>query len=138
MSSARKRKQPVIMIADHDEEERGLLRAILKLIGFQVVEAWDGHQAIRLAQRESPDLLVVDLTLPRLGGREGLDKIRRLSDRPTLPIVAVSPDRVDYQSSGSKTVFLLKPIEYEQLYALLARFLPRHNTITTRLKCLPL
>jgi len=125
------------MIADHDEDERCLLRAILKLIGFQVVEAWDGPNAVKLVQQETPDVLVVDLTLPRLGGPDGLDKIRTVSACSTLPIIALSPDRVDYQFKGSKTVFLLKPIEYEQLYALLDRFLPGHRTVAARSKYLP-
>jgi hypothetical protein len=42
-----KRKLPLIMIADADEEERSLMRAILKLLGFDVVEAWDSRQRTR-------------------------------------------------------------------------------------------
>src|SRR5262245_46389622 len=114
----RKRKQPIIMIADPDEEERGLLRAILKLIGFRVIEAWDGMQAIELAQQESPDVLVIDLTLPRLGGRDAVAEIRKRAALPNLPIVAVSNDQKP-GPKGSSTAFLTKPVEYEQLYTLI-------------------
>jgi len=138
MKTTRKRKQPIIMIADPDEEERTLLRAILKLIGFRVVEAWDGQQAITLAQRESPDVLVIDLTLPKLGGSDALEGIRRQSALPNLPIVAISPEETTRRAVGSATVFLPKPIEYEQLYVLIDRFLPGQMTARARSKCLPL
>jgi hypothetical protein len=56
MSTKRKRILPLIMIADPDEEERGLMRAILKLVGFDVIEATNGHQALKLVRECSPDL----------------------------------------------------------------------------------
>jgi len=136
-SSPAKRKQPVIMIADTDEDERGILKAILKLIGFRVVEAWDGPQLMKLVHDESPDVLVLDLTLPRLGGRDGLREIRHQSSRPNLPIVAVSTDMVAARQTAH-TVFLSKPIDCEQLYILIDRFLPGQLTAFARSKCLPL
>ena len=74
----RKRKLPLIMIAGPDEEERALMRAILKLVGFDVIEAFDGPQAVKLAKERSPDLLVIDLTLPRLSGAGAIERIRKL------------------------------------------------------------
>lgn len=59
MRATRKRILPLIIIADPDEEERGLMKAILKLVGFDVIEAADGHQAVKLAREQSPDLLVI-------------------------------------------------------------------------------
>jgi len=112
------------MIADSDEDERTLLKSILKLIGFRVVEASDGPQAIRLARLKSPDLIVLDLALPGLDGRVGLQKIRKQSSA-RLPIIAVSTDETRQHRGGLSTVFVSKPIEYDQLYALIGRFLPR-------------
>jgi len=124
MSTPHYRKQPTIMIAEHDEDERGLMRAILKLIGFQVVEASDTQQAIDLLRQKSPDVLVLDLALPRLGGRGGVERIRRQLELPDLPIVAVSPGGSIKRSNGSATVFLRRPVEYRQLYTLIDHFLP--------------
>jgi len=126
------------MIADSDEDERGILKAILKLIGFKVVEAWDGPQVMRLVQLESPDVIVLDLTLPRLGGRDGLRQIRHQSSRPNVPIVAVSTEVIASRQTASHTVFLSKPIDCEQLYMLIDRFLPGQLTALARSKCLPL
>src|ERR1700730_5508748 len=63
-----KSSRPLIMVADHDEDERCLLRAILKLKGFNVIEARDGQETIDLPRGKRPDPLGVDLTLPRVSG----------------------------------------------------------------------
>jgi len=140
MSTRRKRKVPLIMIADADEEERGLMRAILKLVGFEVIEALDGSQAVRLAKEQSPDLLVIDLTLPRLSGSGVIERIRKQSLLPDLPILAVSKKVTSVRSHVSEpsTVFLPKPIEFEEFYAHIDRFLPGQMTSLVRSKCLPL
>lgn len=138
MNTPHHRRQSTIMIADHDEDERGLMRAILKLIGFQVVEASDTQQAIDLMRQKSPDVLVLDLTLPSLGGRGGLERIRRQVELPDLPIVAVSTAGSISRSDGSTTVFLRRPVEYRQLYTLIDRFLPGQLPAFAKSKCLPL
>ena len=140
MTTMRKRNQPLIMIADADEYERHLLRAILKSIGFEVIEAWDLPQLVKLAKEQSPDLLIVDLTLLRLGRTDGLERIRRQSALPNLPIVAVAVEDTNpqLQRSESSTVFLQKPIEYAQFYTLVDRFLPGQMTSRARSKYLPI
>ena len=140
MKSPQKRRQPVILIADPDEEERSLLRAILKLVGFQVIEATNADQVVKIARRKPPDLLVLDLTLPRLNGAEGVDLIRREAALPSLPVVAValSNRKTRRPATDSSTFFLPKPIEYERFYTLIDRFLPGQMTAFARSKCLPL
>jgi CheY-like chemotaxis protein len=140
MSTKRKRILPLIMIADPDEEERGLMRAILKLVGFDVIEATNGHQAVKLIRECSPDLLVIDLALSRLPGNDGVERIRKEAALPKLPIVAVSTAQTNPLPRGSRssTAFLLKPIEYEQFYVLVDRFLPGRMTALARSRVLPL
>ena len=123
-----KSPRPLIMIADHDEDERCLLRAILKLKGFNVIEARDGQQAIDLAIGRRPDLLVVDLALPRVSGSAAIRRIRNWPGLRDLPIVAISlrhPSPIGKRSpNGRATVHLDKPIEYNELDVLIDRFLP--------------
>jgi CheY-like chemotaxis protein len=135
-----KRKLPLIMIADPDEDERALMRAILKLVGFDVIEARDGRQVTKLAKEQRPDLLVIDLALARLNGTEEVERIRKETALPNLPIVAVSTSQTNPrpQRSKSSTVFLPKPIEFEQFYLFIDRFLPGRMTSLARSKCLPL
>jgi CheY-like chemotaxis protein len=136
----RKRKLPLILIADADEEERGLMRAILKLVSLDVVEAWDIRQVIKLAKEQSPDLLVINLELPSLSGNDEVERIRKESALPHLPIVAVSAKAINPRSQKSKssTAFLLKPIKYDRFYTVIDRFLPGQMTAKARSKCLPL
>jgi CheY-like chemotaxis protein len=68
MKHAESKPSRLVMIADNDEEERCILKAILKLKGFNVVEAADGQEAINLATKATPDLLLVNLRLPRVSG----------------------------------------------------------------------
>jgi CheY-like chemotaxis protein len=126
MSTRRTGKVPLIMIADADEEERGLMKAILKLVGFEVIEARDPGQVAKLAKVQSPDLLVIDLAVSPLGAAGAVQRIRRELGLPDLPIVAVSKEesRLRSHRSHSSTAFLPKPIEYEQFYTLIDRFLP--------------
>jgi CheY-like chemotaxis protein len=138
MSTGRKRRLPLIMIADADEEERALMRAILKLVGFDVIEAWEGRQVAKLAKEQSPDLLIIDLALSCLSGPEEAERIRKESALPNLPIVAVSIEQINPRLQKSATAFLPKPIEYEQFYRLIDRFLPGQMTSLARSKCLPL
>ena len=124
----RKSATPLIMIADRDDDERCLLRAILKLKGFNVIEARDGQEAIDLAIGRRPDLLVVDLALPRVSGSAAIRRIRSWPGLRELPIVAISlrhPLPICKRSPiGRSTVHLNKPIEYDELDVLIDRFLP--------------
>lgn len=123
-----KTRTPLIMIADHDEDERCLLRAVLKLKGFKVIEATNGQEAIDLATDKRPDLMVVDLTLPRVSGSAAIRRIRKRRGLRNLPVVAISlghPLPIGKRSpNGRSTVHLNKPIEYEELDVLIERFLP--------------
>lgn len=115
------------MIADHDEDERCLLKAVLKLKGFRVIEATNGREAIELTIDKCPDLLVVDLRLPRVSGSAAIRQIRRRADFRNLPIVAVSmspPWSGNIDDEGGSTVHINKPIGYDELDALIDRFLP--------------
>jgi CheY-like chemotaxis protein len=99
------------MLADRDDDERGLLKAILRLKGFRVVEAADGLEAIRLAQLERPDLMVVDLALPRVA--LAMRRVKRHSTLKHLPVVTVSAKRRSpwqRQLAQQSSMHLSKPV----------------------------
>ncbi len=140
MNKKHERKLPLIMIADADEDERTLMKAILKLVGFNVIEALDGREVVRLAKEQLPDLLVIDLALPRLSGSGAIERIRKQSSLTDLPVLAVSKEVTSAGSHASEpsTVFLPKPIEFEDFCVVIERFLPGRMTSLARFKCLPL
>lgn len=126
---------PLVMVADRDDLERAQLRAILKLKGFRVIEAGDGPQAIELAIAEVPDLLLLDLKLPRLRSSEAIWKIRQEPKLQQMPIVAVSANHTGRIPLDALTVHASRPIEFNLLDQFLSQFLPplrsRVNQATT-------
>jgi DNA-binding response OmpR family regulator len=118
---------PLVMIADSDDEERGFLKEVLKLEGFKVIEATDGQEALNLAIRFTPDLLLLDLSLPLISGTTVLRHIRNQARFKSLPIITVC-----FPSSNGKRALLPganaqfeKPVDLRQFFSELDRRFPR-------------
>ncbi len=123
MKAPPNRAQPLIVIAEPDEDESSLLKAILKLLGFQVMVARDGKQAIRLVREKLPDVLMIDLTLTKSKGAAAVARIRQELLLPDLRMVAISTSkRIPRTSLRGSTVFLPKPIDCEQLCRTIKKF----------------
>jgi DNA-binding response OmpR family regulator len=80
----------VILIVEDDRELRGLFRIVLTLAGFTVEEAGDGISALRLVEEHTPDLIVLDLALPTLGGISVRQDIAAHAVTRDIPIVVVT------------------------------------------------
>ena len=85
-SGSQARKQPVIVVADDDRDTRELYRAFFDLSGFKTAEAANGHQALLMARRLVPDVLLTDLVLPDV---DGLTVARLLREDPHTSNVRV-------------------------------------------------
>ncbi len=104
-----------LLIAEDDPASRELLREILETQGYQVVEAEDGQTALRRIEEENPDLVLLDIQMPKL---DGLALVRRLRQNPrltSLPVIAVTSyamrgDREKALDAGFDT-YLTKPID---------------------------
>ena len=112
------------------EDSRFMMRRLLEMAGYDVVEASDGQQSVELAAQERPALILMDLSLPKLDGLAATRLIRQHEAVGKLPIVAVSAH--DSPESRSEALeagcddYVTKPIDFDQLYSLLKRFLPSH------------
>jgi len=89
MSTATKDPRTILVVDDFDDT-RLLLRTWLERRGFRVVEAANGLQAIKQAESESPDLIIMDVQMPQLDGLSATRRIRGLKAMGSVPIVAVS------------------------------------------------
>ncbi|MGI9474204.1 MAG: response regulator transcription factor [Rubripirellula sp.] len=78
-----------ILIVDDDFEIIEAVRYALEGAGHQVVVARDGNQGLALAERENPDLMVLDMMMPKRSGFLVLEKLRRLRDEP-LPVIMIT------------------------------------------------
>lgn len=117
------RVKPLILIAEDSLDGREMMRTLLSLKGYDVVVAEDGVQAIEMAFKNSPDLILIDLELPRLDGISVIRNVRRNSKLSGVPIIIVSghdPSRYEAaaQAAGC-TDHLMKPIDFDRLDAVL-------------------
>jgi CheY-like chemotaxis protein len=114
----------VLVVEDHDDT-RFMLGMLLKMRGFEVIEAWDGEEAIRVAERERPGLILMDATLPRLDGLAATRRMRQLASLEGVPIIFLSgraePAFRSVAFEAGCDEYLDKPIDFNQLDDVLER-----------------
>ena len=82
-------KQTILVVDDFDDT-RLLLRTWLERRGFSVLEASNGIDAVTRAEHDAPDLIIMDVQMPRLDGLSATRRIRNIKQLSSVPIVAVS------------------------------------------------
>jgi CheY-like chemotaxis protein len=129
MSGVNGSQQPTIMVVEDFEDNRFMMRRLLEMSGYRVLEAVNGEEAVELAQRERPGLILMDLSLPQLDGLAATRRIRQHPEMRDVPIVAVSAhDTADFHAdalAAGCNDYVTKPIDFDQLEALLSRLLPK-------------
>jgi DNA-binding NtrC family response regulator len=105
------------MIVDDERLVRWSLRQKCEEWGYQVVEAEAGEPALRLAQREAPDLVLLDVRLPDLTGIEVLDQLRKNGDARAVIMITADPQLDDVKAAIKLGAydFVGKPIDFEAL-----------------------
>lgn len=116
-----------VLLVEDTEDNRFMMRRLLEMAGYGVVEATNGEEAVRLAGSEQPDLILMDLSLPVIDGLAATRAIRKLDGFGRVPIVAVSAhDTSDFQADAIAAgcdSYITKPIDFSQLEVLIARLL---------------
>lgn len=119
---------PTILVVEDNDETSFLLRTVLTRKGYRVLEAWDGKQAIEVAENEELDLILLDLQLPRLNGIGVIHRLRQNAKLENVPIVIVTgQDPEKYRGSAIAEGcddFLIKPIDFDRLDAVLDYYAP--------------
>jgi DNA-binding response OmpR family regulator len=109
-------RRKTILICDDEPALRELIRASMD-DGFEFAEASDGVIAMELAREVTPDVVILDLMLPRLSGLEVLARLNadeQLKDVPVLVITAWNETREDVLAAGADE-FVTKPFDPEEL-----------------------
>jgi two-component system, OmpR family, response regulator MprA len=115
-----------VLVVEDDEEIAQVLQRSLRLEGYEVRLAGDGESALELAGAYNPDLVVLDLGLPRLDGIEVAKRLREHDDVPILMLTArdALESRVEGLDSGADD-YLVKPFERQELLARMRALLRR-------------
>jgi len=125
-----KRKKPCILLVEDYEDNRVMMRQLLELSGYRVLEANNGEQAISVAASEVPDLILMDMSLPRVDGLSATRQIRAIASLRNVPVVAVSAhDTADFHSQALASgcnEYVTKPIDFGLLESVINRLLGRH------------
>jgi CheY-like chemotaxis protein len=119
-------RQSVIMVADDYDVIRQLCRAWLEIRGYAVVEAENGVEAVEIARRECPDLIIMDLSMPLLDGFAATRRIREIKELCHVRIVAVSGNgkgQHDAALAAGCDDYLAKPFDFPQLEEILGQLL---------------
>ena len=88
--SARSRRCPVVLVVDDHEDTRELIAEFVSISGFKSLTANDGQEAVELAHRELPDVIVMDVAMPRMTGIEATQALRGSSRTRALPILILT------------------------------------------------
>ncbi|HET9714459.1 MAG TPA: response regulator [Pyrinomonadaceae bacterium] len=122
-------KPLTVLLVEDTEDNRFMMRRLLEMDGYRVVEAMNGEEAVRLAKAECPQLILMDLSLPVIDGLAATRIIRQLPDCQHTPIIAVSAhDTADFQSEAIRAgcnCYITKPIDFNHLEAMIAQLLTK-------------
>lgn len=120
--------QPRVLVVEDDENVRRLIEAYLQREGFDIVTAADGEQGWRVFQKSSPDLVLLDIMLPKLDGWELCERIRSFHSTPVIMLTARGEelDRIRGLELGADD-YITKPFSPKELVLRVQAVLRRAN-----------
>jgi two-component system KDP operon response regulator KdpE len=126
-----------IMLIDDDPDLVRALRLRLRANNFDIVTAGDGYSAIAMAQKEHPDLIILDLGLPVGDGFVVLERLQKNNALSGIPVIVLSArDPQDNEARALRTgaaAFFQKPADNEELLSVIRVSLPEAQPAASRL-----
>ena len=120
-----------ILITEDNQRNMKLMEAVLRPHGYNILKAANGEEALEVAVREKPALILLDMELPKLSGIEVTRRLKQMPDFAHIPIVAVTAyamkgDKEKFIEAGCDT-YLAKPINTRELPGVVAEMLARQK-----------
>jgi CheY-like chemotaxis protein len=123
-----KLKDFLVLVVDDMVDNIIVISLDLQQQGYRVVTASDGEQAVNMASKTYPDIILMDIGMPELDGLEAARKIRENDTLRTIPIIALTAFGTGgFQRAARDAGFdgyLTKPIDFEKLHELMRKLLP--------------
>jgi CheY-like chemotaxis protein len=119
---------PTILVAEDNADQRSLYVAVLASVGYRVIEAADGVQAVDIVRRERPGLVLMDVTMPGTSGWNAVRTLKEDAETRDIPIIVVTGlanawDR-DASLAAGCDEYLAKPVPAARLIEEVKKFLP--------------
>ncbi|GAB5447358.1 response regulator [Gymnodinialimonas sp.] len=117
-----------VLIVEDNELNMKLFHDLLEASGMTILETRNGIDALEVAKRERPDLIVMDIQLPEMSGLEVTEKIKSDPDLAPIPVIAVTAfamkgDEERIRAAGCEA-YLSKPISIDRFISTVKQFLP--------------
>lgn len=124
-----------VLLVEDTEDNRFMMRRLLELSGYEVAEARNGEEAVRVAGEKRPEMILMDLSLPIIDGLAATRRIRALPGFEKVPIVAVSAhDTADFHAealAAGCNSYITKPIDFGQLEQLISSLLSNREAASS-------
>jgi len=125
-------KEKILIVEDNPQNMR-LMEMVLRAKDYVLLKATDGEEALNMARREQPDLIIMDVQLPKLSGLEVTKRLRAMPAFSHTPIIAITAyamkgDREKVIKSGCDA-YLSKPIDTRELPGMIAEMLSKQQRV---------
>jgi CheY-like chemotaxis protein len=115
-----------VLLVEDNEDNLVVYRTILEHVGYKVIEARDGEEGVSQARKELPDLILMDISIPKMDGWEATQRLKSDAATRGIPIIALTAhaleeDRQKAQQAGCDG-YLAKPVEPRRVVQEVERF----------------
>ena len=116
-----------VLLAEDHRDMREVLSRQLQVLGYEVAVAQNGMEAVAMARSEHPDIILMDILMPKMDGLEAVSQIRENPEIRQIPVLAVtgwvsSASRKEYLASGFDD-YIAKPFTHKELQSAMAKLL---------------
>jgi len=116
-----------ILVVEDNQDNRELVVKVLKINGYYVIEAVDGQEALEKTRAENPDLILMDLFIPKIDGYEVTRRLKRDRDLKSIPIIALTAHAMkgdmEVALAAGCDGYIPKPINVRELPKQIEHFL---------------
>ncbi len=111
-----------IIVADDEPTTRFLVAEILKMEGYEVYEAEDGEQVLAMFDHVKPQIVILDVVMPKLDGNEVAEKLTEKDEKPVIIMLSAKSEKIDFEKgfSSGADYFLKKPFNTMELITLIS------------------
>lgn len=120
-----------ILIADDERDIRDLVAFTLRFAGHEVVATINGEEALQVAQAELPDLILLDVRMPRLSGYDVCRQLKEIPSTSNIPVVFLSAkgqeSEVNFGFQSGAIEYIIKPFSPDDLLSRVKEILANYN-----------